>query len=98
VTVPAGPVLVAPSLLDLGGSHFGTLPLSVTGPGEVAWTATATDGITLGSTAGVVVSGQTVELQVDDPTGDGGWIYFSAGSQALAVHVVPFGAPAVALP
>ncbi len=84
---PAVPVMDVPRFLDLGGSIRGTLTLAATGQGEVAWTATATDGITLSQYAGVAVQGQPVTLEVSDPTGNGGWIYVSFGGTTVPVHV-----------
>lgn len=87
VTASPGPVLAVPRLLDLGDSIRGVLPLSATGTGEVAWTATGTDGIVLYPSAGVVVPGQPVTLTVLDPTGGGGMIHVSFGGTTIPVEV-----------
>lgn len=86
-SVPAapGPVLAVQRLLELGDSTRGVLPLSA---GQaVTWTARATDGITLSAYGGVVVPGQEAELQVTDPSGDGGWVYVSFGGTTVPVEV-----------
>jgi hypothetical protein len=95
---PAVPVLSVPRLLDLGGSILGRLSLSAQGTGEVAWTATATDGIRLSSYAGEVVPGETVTLEVTDAPGDGGWVYVSFGGTVIPVEVTSgLGSPVLAL-
>ncbi len=92
------PVLDVQRDLDLGASILGDLPLTAEGTGEVQWTATATDGITLSSYAGVIVPGQTVEIRVTDGPAHGGMIYISAGPRTFPVRVTTdLGGP-VALP
>lgn len=98
-TAAPGPVLDVQRLLDLGDSILGQLPVSAQGPGEVAWTATATDGIRLSQYAGVAVPGQPVTLTVISRTGGRGWIYISSGTVTVPVEVTSdLGVPALALP
>lgn len=98
-TAAPPPVLAVQRLLDLGDSILGQLPLSAQGTGEVAWTATATDGIRLSQYAGVAVPGQPVTLTVISPAGGRGWIYVSFGGTTIPVEVVSgLGVPALALP
>lgn len=97
-SAPAPPVLTVPRLLGLGALTRG--PLTLTAGGQaVAWTATATDGITLSQDDGVALPGQPVTLEVADPSGDGGWVYVSFGGTTVPVEVTSdLGAPALALP
>lgn len=96
--VPAVPALSVQRLLDLGDSILGRLSLSAQGTGEVAWTATATDGIRLSSYAGEAVPGETVTLGVTDPSGGVGWVYVSFGGTVIPVEVTSgLGSPVLAL-
>jgi hypothetical protein len=65
--------------------------LTITAASAAHWSLSVPDGVFVTAREGFLAAGASVTITVTDPTGAGAWLYLSAGSTVIPVHVLPLG-------